>query len=122
MKAAIMGTGSWASSFGRQLAHKWDRVVLWGIEPEQVKCINTTGTNPDYLGDIRLPPNLRATLDLDDALQGAKAVFLVVPSQAVRSVSAQIAASSALPRRSADQSGQGVRRRQPQAAQRGHLR
>ena len=67
MKAAILGTGSWATSFGRHLCHKWERVVLWGIEPKQVQAINQTGTNPDFLGDIKLPPNLRATLDLDDA-------------------------------------------------------
>jgi len=93
MKAAILGTGSWASSFGRHLAHKWDRVVLWGIQEAQVKSINQTGTNPDYLGDIRLPPNLRATLDLDDALDGAEVLFVVVPSQAVRSVVRQVTQS-----------------------------
>ena len=39
MKAAILGTGSWASAFGRHLTHKWERVVLWGIEADQVKAI-----------------------------------------------------------------------------------
>jgi len=28
MKAAILGTGSWGTSFGRHLSHKWERVVL----------------------------------------------------------------------------------------------
>ena len=92
-KAAILGTGSWASSFGKHLAHKWDRVVLWGIEPKQVDSINQTGTNPDFLGDIQLPPNLRATLDLDDCLRNADIVFSVVPSQAVRQVMQKVAKS-----------------------------
>lgn len=96
MNAAILGTGSWASAFGRHLAHKWHRVVLWGIVPEQVDVINTTGTNPDYLGELLLPPNLRATLDIDEALSDADAVFVVVPSQAVREVSRKAAASTAL--------------------------
>lgn len=96
MKAAILGTGSWASSFGRHLCHKWERVVLWGIEPTQVDSINQTGTNPDFLGDITLPPNMRATLDLDDALRDAEIVFVVVPSQAVRPVIAQVAKSEKL--------------------------
>ena len=43
MKAAILGTGSWGTAFGRHLAHKWDRVVLWGIEESQVDAINKTG-------------------------------------------------------------------------------
>jgi glycerol-3-phosphate dehydrogenase (NAD(P)+) len=95
-KAAILGTGSWASSFGKHLAHKWDRVVLWGIDQAQVDSINQQGTNPDFLGDIRLPPNLRATLDMDDCLRDADAVFLVVPSQAVREVVQKVAASPML--------------------------
>ncbi len=96
MKAAILGTGSWASSFGRHLCHKWERVVLWGIVASQVESINTTGTNPDYLGDVLLPPNLRATLDLDDAIRGADLLFVCVPSQAVREVMAKTAQSSSL--------------------------
>jgi glycerol-3-phosphate dehydrogenase (NAD(P)+) len=93
MKAAILGTGSWASSFGKHLGHKWDRVVLWGIEESQVRSINQTGTNPDFLGDIQLPPNLRATLDLDDCLRNADIVFVVVPSQAVRQVMQKVVQS-----------------------------
>jgi len=93
MKAAILGTGSWASAFGRHLCHKWERVVLWGIEAQQVNSINTTGTNPDFLGDIVLPPNMRGTLDLDDALNQADLLFVCVPSQAVRQVLAKVAKS-----------------------------
>ena len=93
MKAAILGTGSWGTAFGKHLAHKWDQVVLWGIEKSQVDSINQTGTNPDFLGEIILPPNLRATLDLDDCLRDAQALFVVVPSQTVRGVMGQVAKS-----------------------------
>lgn len=96
-KAAILGTGSWASAFGRHLCHKWERVVLWGVDEKQVRSINQTGTNPDYLGSIVLPPNLRATLELGDALVRADIVFVVVPSQVVRQVMTKVAASGALP-------------------------
>lgn len=97
MKAALLGTGSWATSFGRHLCHKWERVVLWGVDPGQVTSINQTGTNPDFLGDVRLPPNMRATLDLDDALRDAEIVFVIVPSQVVREVMAKVAASPQFP-------------------------
>ncbi len=94
MKAALLGTGSWSTSFGRHLCHKWERVVLWGIDPAQVESINQTGTNPDYLGDIKLPPNMRASLDLDDVLRDAEIVFMIVPSQVVREVMGQVVASA----------------------------
>jgi glycerol-3-phosphate dehydrogenase (NAD(P)+) len=97
MKATILGTGSWASSFGRHLCHKWERVVLWGIESAQVQSINTTGTNPDFLGDVVLPPNLRATLDLEDALREADLLFVCVPSQAVREVVAKVIQNPVFP-------------------------
>ncbi|MFO7609177.1 MAG: NAD(P)H-dependent glycerol-3-phosphate dehydrogenase [Candidatus Krumholzibacteriia bacterium] len=97
MKAAILGTGAWATAFGRHLCHKWERVVLWGIVPAQVHGINQSGTNPDYLPGITLPANLRATLDLDDCLRDAEVVFSIVPSQAVREVMAKVAASADLP-------------------------
>lgn len=92
MKATVLGTGSWGSAFARHLAHKWDDVAMWGVDENQVASINATATNPDYLGDVRLPPNVGATLDLKVALAGAEAVFLVVPSQAVREVMRQVAA------------------------------
>lgn len=98
MKACILGTGSWGSAFARHLAHKWDEVAMWGIEESQVAVINATGTNPDFLGDVRLPPNVGATMDLKVALQGAEAVFVVTPSQTVRSVINRVASSPALPR------------------------
>jgi glycerol-3-phosphate dehydrogenase (NAD(P)+) len=97
MKAAILGTGSWATAFGRHLTHKWERVVLWGIEQDQVDSINQTGTNPKFLGDIKLPANLRATMDLDDCLKNAEILFVVVPSQAVRSVMQKVVASEVFP-------------------------
>lgn len=96
MKATVLGTGSWGSAFARHLAHKWDDVAMWGIEESQVASINATATNPDFLGDVRLPPNVGATLDLKVALLGAEAVFVVVPSQAVRGVMDQVAATGAL--------------------------
>ena len=96
MKATVLGTGSWGSAFARHLGHKWDEVAMWGIEEEQVASINATAMNPDFLGDVRLPPNVGATLDLKVALAGAEAVFIVVPSQAVRPVMEQVSASGAL--------------------------
>ncbi len=96
MKAAILGTGSWGCAFGLQLASSWEKVVLWGIDPEQVASICTTRTNPDYLGEIVLPQNVHATGDLEECLSGAEAIFVVVPSQAVRDVIHRVASSPEL--------------------------
>ena len=64
MKTCILGTGSWGSAFARHLAHKWDDVVMWGIDEAAVASINSDAVNPDYLEDCQLPPNVGATLDM----------------------------------------------------------
>jgi glycerol-3-phosphate dehydrogenase (NAD(P)+) len=97
LKTCILGTGSWGSAFARHLAHKWDDVVMWGIDERAVASINSDAVNPDYLEDFQLPPNVGATLDMKVALAGCEAVFVVVPSQAVRGVMAQVAAHDSLP-------------------------
>ncbi len=90
MRAAILGTGSWGTAFGQYLCETWDEVALWGIEPDQVRAIDETHTNPAYFGDLILSPRMRATLDLDEAVSGADAVFVVLPSQAVGEVARRL--------------------------------
>ena len=90
MKAAILGTGSWGTAFGRHLATTWTQVTQWGIDAEQISAINDQHTNPAFFGDLILPDNLNATADLASCLDGADAIFVVLPSQVVRSVAAQI--------------------------------
>ena len=87
MRAAILGSGSWGTAFGRHLADAWREVVLWGIESDQIEAIRDTHANPDFFPGLELPENMTATLDLQAAVGDADAVFLVLPSQAVRAVS-----------------------------------
>ncbi len=84
MRAAILGTGSWGTAFGRHLAAGWDEVVLWGIEDDQVAAIRDDHANPAFFPELTLPSNMTATPDLSAAVGDADAVFLVLPSQAVR--------------------------------------
>ncbi|MBU0743354.1 NAD(P)-dependent glycerol-3-phosphate dehydrogenase [bacterium] len=86
MRAAILGSGSWGTAFGRHLAESWRDVVLWGIEADQISAIRDTHTNPAFFPDLILPANMTATLDLQEAVGGADAVFFILPSQTVRGV------------------------------------
>jgi len=90
MKAAILGTGSWGTAFGHHLADTWSRVTLWGIEQDQIDAINRLHANPAFFEELTLPDNLDATGDLATCLEGADAIFVVLPSQAVRDVAARI--------------------------------
>lgn len=82
--AAVMGAGSWGTTFAAVLADAGTDVRLWGRRADVVERINTERINADYLPDLRLPENLRATADPAEALAGADVVVLAVPSQSLR--------------------------------------
>jgi glycerol-3-phosphate dehydrogenase (NAD(P)+) len=89
-KIGIIGSGSWGTALGVLLAGNAHEVRLWGREREVIDAINRDHANPGYLPGLPLPENLRATVTMDE-LAGSDAVFVVVPSRAVRSVAAQLA-------------------------------
>jgi glycerol-3-phosphate dehydrogenase (NAD(P)+) len=58
-------------------------VRLWVREPEIVETIARTRKNAWYLADVELPPGVRATGDVAEALDGAQLVIVAVPSEFV---------------------------------------
>lgn len=82
--AAVMGAGSWGTTFAAVLADAGTEVTLWGRRPEVVAAINDGHVNTGYLPELELPETLRATADPAEALAGADLVVLAVPSQTLR--------------------------------------
>ncbi|HHV22422.1 MAG TPA: NAD(P)-dependent glycerol-3-phosphate dehydrogenase [Propionibacterium sp.] len=80
----VMGAGGWGTAFAMILADAGNRVRLWARRPEIADGIRRTGRNPDYLRDVALPPTVQAMSDPVEALAGAHAVVLAVPSQQLR--------------------------------------
>lgn len=91
-RAAVLGTGSWGTAFGKVLADAGTDVVLWARRQELADAVNATHENPDYLPGITLPDNLRATNDAREAVAHADFVVLAVPSQSLRTNLADVAA------------------------------
>jgi glycerol-3-phosphate dehydrogenase (NAD(P)+) len=92
-RAAVLGTGSWGTAFGKVLADAGTDVVLWARRQELADAVNATHENPDYLPGIALPHNLRATSDAREAVDGADFVVLAVPSQSLRANLADVVAA-----------------------------
>ena len=84
MKAAVMGAGSWGTTFAQVLCDAGTPAVLFARSPELAKVISTTRQNPAYLPGIALTDALRATADPAEALDGADLVVLAVPAQSLR--------------------------------------
>jgi len=79
-----MGAGSWGTTFAKVVADAGNTVTMWARRADVAASINDAHTNPEYLGDIRLPDAIRATTDDVAALAEADMVVLAVPSQTLR--------------------------------------
>jgi glycerol-3-phosphate dehydrogenase (NAD(P)+) len=82
--AAVLGGGSWGTTFGKILADAGSEVTIWARRESVAEAIRTSGTNPDYLPGVRLPERVTATSDAAKAIAGAGLVVLAVPSQTLR--------------------------------------
>ena len=83
-RVAVLGAGSWGTTFAKILTDGGADVVLWARRPELAREIAEARRNSDYLPGVNLPVGLRATSRLDLALAGAEMVFVSVPSQSLR--------------------------------------
>jgi glycerol-3-phosphate dehydrogenase (NAD(P)+) len=91
VKAAVLGAGSWGTTFAQVLCDAGTPVALWARSVATVEAITATRENPRYLPGITLPTSLTATADPAAALDGADLVVLAVPAQTLRSCLAALA-------------------------------
>lgn len=83
-KVAVLGAGSWGTAFAKVLADAGRDVTLWARRESVAASIRSGRRNTAYLPEVALPANLRATSDIDAAVDRADAVALAVPSQSLR--------------------------------------
>lgn len=82
-QVAVLGAGSWGTTFAKLLADGGASVKLWARRPELAREITEARRNTDYLPGITLP-QIEASSDLAAVVTGAQQVFLSVPSQSLR--------------------------------------
>ena len=81
-KVAVLGAGSWGTALAALIVRHGHDAVLWGRDPDAVARLQACHENARYLPGIALPPALRASSDLAEALRDADLVLVVVPSHA----------------------------------------
>ncbi|NQX64906.1 NAD(P)H-dependent glycerol-3-phosphate dehydrogenase [Paenibacillus alba] len=89
-KVSVLVAGSWGTALASVLADNGKQVLLWSRNEEQVQEINTKHTNHRFLQDVELSPLIVATHSLQEAVEDADAIVMVVPSAGMRDVAAQI--------------------------------
>jgi glycerol-3-phosphate dehydrogenase (NAD(P)+) len=93
---AVVGAGAWGTVVAALLANNGHRVALWTRDPEHAQALTRERVNRRYLPELTLPPRVTATSDVTEAVQGARVVFVAVPSHALREVMAALPQVAAL--------------------------
>jgi glycerol-3-phosphate dehydrogenase (NAD(P)+) len=83
-RVAVLGAGSWGTTFAKILADGGADVALWARRPELAREISQSKRNSDYLPGINLPRAVWASAKLPEVLEGAEQVYLSVPAQSLR--------------------------------------
>jgi glycerol-3-phosphate dehydrogenase (NAD(P)+) len=88
---AVLGAGSWGTALAIQFARNSRPVRLWGRDRALLAAMAQSRRNERYLPSAPLPDSLQIEPQLPRALEGARDVLVVVPSQALRPVLTELA-------------------------------
>ena len=83
---AVIGAGAWGTALACALRRGGLEVRLWARRPDLTQAIATQARNPRHLPELELPAGLKAGSRMAEVLDGADAVFMAVPSAALREV------------------------------------
>jgi glycerol-3-phosphate dehydrogenase (NAD(P)+) len=83
-RVAVLGAGSWGTTFAKVLADGGSSVAIWARRAELAREIMQSRRNSDYLPGINLPRGIQSSTRLPEVLDGAEQVYLSVPSQSLR--------------------------------------
>lgn len=93
MKVAILGDGGWGTALALTLVRNGHAPRVWGPAADYVGEIRKTRLNRKFLPGVPLPEEIEWTADPVEALAGAEAVVMVVPSKYVRATLERFAAA-----------------------------
>lgn len=88
---AVVNAGGWGTALGVLLASHGHRVRLWCRRPELAEEIAATRENRAYLPGVALPLTLRASANLEEVIEGARAVVLAPISRGARELACAVA-------------------------------
>jgi glycerol-3-phosphate dehydrogenase (NAD(P)+) len=89
----VAGAGAWGTALALAAARTGHTVRLWARNPLHADGIAATRRNERYLPDVTIPAAIELTSDLAD-LAATEPLLLVVPAQALRAVTRQLAGYS----------------------------
>ena len=92
-RVAVLGAGSFGTTLAIHLCEAGHDVRLWGRDAAALALIDRERENAKFLAGIALPLGVKVHAELERALEQVDFQMFVVPSQALRSVAGQVAAT-----------------------------
>ena len=90
-RIGVIGAGAWGTALAKHLTEKGLHIVLWAYEHDVVDCVKSKRENQLFLPGVMLPPSLRVTNTLAEAVEDCDGLLFVVPSHVARLVLQQVA-------------------------------
>jgi glycerol-3-phosphate dehydrogenase (NAD(P)+) len=83
-QVCVLGAGAWGTTLAQVLSDADHEVIIWGRNQSVVLEINSGRSNHRFLPGVLLPENVRATVNIEEALKFGSAIVLAVPAQTLR--------------------------------------
>jgi glycerol-3-phosphate dehydrogenase (NAD(P)+) len=90
MRIAIIGAGSFGTALSKLLAEVDHDVVLWSRSLDVAKVIVQTRENTTYLPGVSLPPAVRVTTSIEEAVREREMLVAMGPSHVMRQVMSSV--------------------------------
>jgi glycerol-3-phosphate dehydrogenase (NAD(P)+) len=94
-RVGIIGGGAFGTAMACVVSRSGHEVLLWAREPEVAAAINGESANPHFLPGVQLPPGIRGTNDLSEAVRGRDFILMAVPAQHLRGIAIEMRTSIA---------------------------
>ena len=80
-RISIIGDGGWGTTLAIHLARQKYPVTLWGAFPENIARSTKSRENKKFLPGIKIPPQVRLTANIDEAIAFGDLIVLSAPSE-----------------------------------------
>ena len=89
-KITVFGMGSFGTALANVLAENGHSVLMWGKNENTVDEINQSHQNKRYLKDVTLNETIKATSQLEQAVNFSDIFLIALPTKAIRNVVTEI--------------------------------
>ena len=87
---AVIGAGSWVTALAILFAKNGVHTTIWGHLPKHMRALIESRCNQEFLPGFNFPDNLHPCIELEEALEQADDILLVVPSHVFKTTLVQL--------------------------------